>query len=74
MTAKSKNTEQVSRDEALAFARQWATPENLERLDALTDDDVARQIAEDADTAPELAGEWFDNARLVTPLKKPRAA
>lgn len=74
MTAKSKNTEQVSRDEALAFARKWATPENLARLDALTNDDIARQIAEDADTAPELTDEWFDNARLVIPLKKPRAA
>lgn len=74
MTAKSKDTEQVSRDEALAFAKAWATSENLARLDAMTDGEIAQQIAEDADVAPELTDEWFENARLVISLKKPRAA
>lgn len=74
MTAKSEDTEQVSRDEALAFAKTWATPENLARIDAVSDDEIARQIADDADVAPELTDEWFENARLVIPLKKPRAA
>ena len=37
---------------------------NLTRLDATTDEDIARQIAEDPDTAPELTDEWFDKADL----------
>src|SRR5947209_6017528 len=59
MTGKSGNTVRISRDEALRRAREWATPENLARLDAMTDDDIAAQIAEDADVAPELTDEWF---------------
>ena len=74
MTAKPENTIRMSRDEALAFARQWATPENLARLDGMTDQDIARQIAEDPDVAPELTEEWFENARLVIPLKGRKAA
>jgi uncharacterized protein (DUF4415 family) len=32
---------------------------NLAKVDATTDEDIARQIAEDPDTAPELTdGEW----------------
>jgi hypothetical protein len=74
MTGKSENTVKISRDEALAFARKWATPENLANLDAITDEDIARQIADDQDVAPELDDEWFENARLVIPLKGKRAA
>ena len=74
MTGKSENTVKISREEALAFARSWATPENLAKLDAMTDEDIARQIAEDPDVAPELDDKWFENARLVIPLKKKRAA
>ena len=74
MTAKSKNIVRMSRDEALAFARQWATPQNLARLDAITDEDIARQIADDPEVAPELTDEWFENARLVIPLKGRKAA
>jgi uncharacterized protein (DUF4415 family) len=37
---------------------------DLEKVDATTDDDIARQIAEDPDTAPELTDEWFDKADL----------
>jgi uncharacterized protein (DUF4415 family) len=36
----------------------------LPKVDATTDEDIARQIAEDADTAPELTDEWFDKADL----------
>lgn len=37
---------------------------DLSKLDATTDDDIARQIAEDPDTAPELTDEFFDKAEL----------
>ena len=74
MAVKSKNTVKISREDALAFARAWATPENLAKLDAITDEDIAHQIAEDADVAPELDDGWFENARLVIPLKGKKAA
>ena len=74
MTAKSENIVRVSREEALAIAKAWATPENLAMLDAMTDDDIAKQIADNPDAAPELTDEWFANARLVIPLKNKRAA
>src|ERR1044071_1548685 len=35
---------------------------DLARLDATSDEDIARQIAEDPDTAPELTDEFFDKA------------
>lgn len=69
MTEKSENITRATRDEALEIARQWATPENLAKLDAMTDEDIARQIADNPDAAPELTDEWFENARLVIPLK-----
>jgi uncharacterized protein (DUF4415 family) len=37
---------------------------NLVKLDATSDEEIARQIAEDPDTAPELTDEWFDKAEL----------
>jgi hypothetical protein len=58
----------------LAEARAWMTTERLAALDAMTDDDIAAQIAENPDAAPELTDQWFDNARLVIPLKKRRKA
>ncbi|HEX2150403.1 MAG TPA: BrnA antitoxin family protein [Stellaceae bacterium] len=36
----------------------------MAKIDATTDEDIARQIAEDPDTAPELTDEWFDKANL----------
>src|SRR6266566_4348897 len=36
----------------------------LVKVDATTDENIARQIAEDPDTAPELTAEWFDKADL----------
>lgn len=37
---------------------------DLAKLDATTDDDIARQIAEDPDTAPEMTDEFFERADL----------
>lgn len=74
MTAKSENTMRISLDRARAAAKAWATPENLAHLDALTEEDIAAQIAADPDVAPELTDEWFENARLVIPLKSRKRA
>ena len=74
MSEKSQYTVRVSREEALVAAKAWATPENLAWFDALTDEDIAAQIASNPDAAPELTDEWFENARLVIPLKGRRAA
>ena len=41
-----------------------ATYSDLVKVDATTDDEIARQIAEDADTAAELTDDWFDKADL----------
>jgi uncharacterized protein (DUF4415 family) len=37
---------------------------NLARLDATTDEEIARQIAEDPDTAPELTEDFFEHAEV----------
>ena len=74
MTEKSNDTKQVSAEQALEIARAWATPENLARLDATSDHDVAHQISTNPDAAPELTDSWFDQARLVIPLKARRNA
>ena len=75
MTEKSENTVHMSLDEARAAAKAWATPENLAKFDAMTNEDIAAQIASNPDAAPELTDEWFENARLVIPLKgRKRAA
>ena len=74
MTKKSENTVKVT-PEVLAAARAEITPEFLAWFDALTDEDIAAQIASNPDAAPELTDEWFENARLVIPLKgRKRAA
>ena len=75
MTKKSESTVRITIEDARAAAKDWATPENLARLDAMTDEDIAAQIAANPDAAPELTDEWFENARLVIPLKgRKRAA
>ena len=74
MIEKSENIVRSSHEEALAAAIAWATPENLAALDAMTDEDIAAQIASNPDAAPELTDEWFENARLVIPLKSRRRA
>ncbi len=74
MSEKSENTVKVT-PERLAAARAEITPEFLAWFDSLTDEDIAAQIASNPDAAPELTDEWFENARLVIPLKgKKRAA
>ena len=74
MTEKPENIVRVSRDEARRLAMEWATPGNLAMLDAMTDEDIAAQIASNPDAAPELTDEWFENARLVIPLKSRKRA
>jgi|SRR5205814_9653523 len=37
---------------------------NLTKVDATTDEDISRQIAEDPDTAPELTNENVDGAEI----------
>ena len=73
MTKKSPDTVKVT-PERLAAARAWMTPERLAWFDALTDEDIAAQIAANPDAAPELTDEWFENARLVIPLKNRKRA
>ena len=54
----------VSIDHLKAGDTDWA------RVDALTDEDIERAIAEDPDAAPILDAEWFRNAELVYPAAK----
>ena len=68
MKKKSPNIVKVT-PERLAAARAWMTPERLAAFDAMTDEDIAAQIASNPDAAPELDDAWFERARLVTPLK-----
>ena len=42
---------------------------DLARIDAMTDEDIARQIAEDPDVAPEITDEMFDAGTWVRPRK-----
>ena len=37
---------------------------DLEKVDATTDEEIAHQIAEDPDAAPEPTHEWFDKAEI----------
>lgn len=70
---KRENTVIVT-PERLAAARAWMTPERLAAFDAMTDEDIAAQIASNPDAAPELDDAWFERARLVIPLKGRKAA
>lgn len=53
---------------------------NLRKVDATTDEDVARQIAEDPDTAPELTdenldgGEIWEGDRFVRTVGRPKGS
>jgi uncharacterized protein (DUF4415 family) len=64
MTANRENIARVTRDET----RQLKDETDYVRLDAMTDDDIARAVAEDPD-APPLEIDW-DKARLVIPPGK----
>ena len=75
MTKKSEDTVTVTPEMVAASIAEMNTPEFLAWFDALTDEDIAAQIASNPDAAPELTDEWFENARLVIPLKgRKRAA
>lgn len=58
-------------DTALATRKRYAdglrnpTPEFIAWMDALTGADIAAQIADDPDMAPELDDEWFRRAHKV---------
>ena len=39
-------------------------------VDALTDEDIERAVADDPDAAPILDEAWFKSAKLTTPAKK----
>jgi hypothetical protein len=69
MSKKLPGIVRVSDADVEAIASR-VTPEMLARLDTMTDEDIAAQIAANPDAAPELTDEWFANARLVIPLKK----
>jgi hypothetical protein len=69
MTEKPENTVVITLEDAERAARELATPEFLAWLDSLTDEEIAAQIASNPDAAPELDDAWFENARLVIPLK-----
>jgi uncharacterized protein (DUF4415 family) len=61
-----KNEKRIVRVSATELKRgrtDWA------RVDALTDEDIERAIAEDPDAAPMLDEAWFRNAELVIPTK-----
>ena len=73
MTEKLADIVQVT-PERLASARAEITPEFLAWFDALTDQDIAAQIADNPDAPPELTDEWFEKARLVIPLKSRKRA
>ena len=73
MMKKSEDIVQVT-SQMLEEAIAWMTPERLAALDAMTDADISAQIASNPDAAPELTDEWFENARLVIPLKSRKQA
>ena len=54
-----------SREKSLAAADRPRT--DWSRFDAMTDEDIAAQIRDDPDVAPELDADWFATATLVMP-------
>ncbi len=69
MNEKPENTIEVTPERLAAAIAEMSTPEKLAWLDALTDEEIAAQIASNPDAAPELDDAWFARARLVTSLK-----
>ena len=47
---------------------------NREKFDALTDEDIARQIDADPDVAPEMTDDDLKRARVVRPYQAPEKA
>lgn len=54
-----------SREQLRPGDSDWAA------LDAMTDEDIDRQIAQDPDAAPILDEEWFKAATIHIPVKTP---
>jgi uncharacterized protein (DUF4415 family) len=55
---------------SLKQARKMKSETDWARVDALTDEDIDRAIAEDPDAAPEWTDEDWANARVVWPQGK----
>jgi len=64
MRAPKKKTTKRSRTRKAEPVDKWAA------FDALTDEDIARAVAEDPDAAPILGEEFWKNAKLVMPTPK----
>jgi uncharacterized protein (DUF4415 family) len=64
MTAKRNGTGKQNKATSSRGRVDWA------RIDATTDADIARQIAEDPDTSPEWTDEMFASAVWVPPMTK----
>jgi uncharacterized protein (DUF4415 family) len=47
------------------------TQDRLDALDAITDEDIERAVAEDPDAPPLMPAEWWAEAELVPPRKMP---
>lgn len=59
-----RNIIRVSADQLGPGKTDWA------RVDALTDEEIEKAIAEDPDAAPMLDEDWFAKAELVIPAWK----
>jgi uncharacterized protein (DUF4415 family) len=64
MQAPKKKTTKRSRTKKPEPVDTWAA------FDALTDEDIARAVAEDPDAAPILGEEFWKSAKLVMPTPK----
>lgn len=64
MQPPTKKASKRGRTGKAASADKWAA------FDALTDEDIARAVAEDPDAAPILGEEFWKNAKLVMPTPK----
>jgi uncharacterized protein (DUF4415 family) len=72
-TAKRRN-EKGSAGSPRKSRRRTAGGTDWARVDAKTDEDIARDIANDPDAAPEFTDEMFAQARWVTPMKRTQIA
>lgn len=66
---REKNITRVTREQALKMKGKT----DWERLRAMTDEDIARAVADDPDTML-LDDEWFKNAKWVMPQNKKMVA
>lgn len=63
----------VASSQVLRKAERPTEPNEADKwsaFDALTDEDIARAVAEDPDAAPTLGEEFWKNAKLVMPTPK----